>query len=427
MSDLYTELVSVLPLPDKFLEVLQPPLESMGYEVKLREAYDDVEGVPLRHHRVGAHGRSVALLHVMKDVIQEPSGRHLINSLVDYFIDDVIGLFCFSETNEISELYDGQANRWMNQHPNIEYAKFFKLEVIDRLKKVEPDGRPAFLNNRLILPRLFPIITAPLAMGEGHSGPPFEPYPVETEVLQGLLGEAPTFLDVGTLQGAMQNVNSVCLIKINDESAGTGFLVGKDLVLTNHHVMSSEFRDNDQQIKENARLTTLHFGHVSAVKGEPKQEQVFKLDHERLIEELSDDLDFALLRVEPKIKTATDLKCVRFAAEPATVRRKLHMLQHPKGQTMQLALSGNAVTRVSEDGKRLEYFTSAAKGSSGSPCFNEEWEVVALHRSEVTRRVGPLAWGTIRQGVPFRSIYEIIRKHLEVETSNDDNTSTKGT
>jgi V8-like Glu-specific endopeptidase len=420
MSDLYTELVKVLPLPDPFLEVLQPPLEKLGYEVKLSQVYDDVEGVNLRHHRVGANGRSVALLHVMKDVLQDPSGRFLINSLVDYFIDEVVGLFCFSGTNEISEIYEGQANRWMNQHPNIEAAKFIKLEVIDRLKKMEPDGRPAFLNNRLILPRLFPIITAPLAMGEGRSGPPFEPYPVEAEVLQGLLGETPTLLDVGTLQGAMLNVDSVCLIKINDESAGTGFLVGKDLVLTNHHVMSSEFRDTEEQIKKNARLTTLHFGHVSAVKGQPKNEQVFKLDSERLIEAKSVELDFALLRVEPAIKEAKDLKRVKFAGQPATERKKLHMLQHPQGQTMQLALSGNAVTRVSEDGKRLEYVTSAAKGSSGSPCFNEEWEVIALHRSEVTRRIGPFAWGTIRQGVPFKSIYETIKQCLEVDTSNEE-------
>jgi V8-like Glu-specific endopeptidase len=420
MSDLYSELVKVLPLPDPFLEVLQPPLEELGYEVKLSQAFDDVEGVKLHHHRVGANGRSVALLHVMKDVIQDPSGRFLINSLVDYFIDDVIGVYCFSETNEISELYDGQANRWMNQHPNIEAARFLRLEVIDRLKKLEPDGRPAFLNNRLILSRLFPIITAPLAIGEGRSGPPFEPYPMKAEVLQGLLDDTPTFLDVGTLQGAMLNVNSVCLIKINNESAGTGFLVGKDLVLTNHHVMSSEFRDSEEQIRKNARLTTLHFGYISPVKGETKNEEVFKLHPERLIEAKSVELDFALLRVEPAIKDAKDLKRVKFAGQPATERKKLHMLQHPKGQTMQLALSGNAVTRVSEDGTRLEYVTSAAKGSSGSPCFNEEWEVTALHRAEVTSRIGPFAWGTVRQGVPFKSIYETIRPYLEVETSNED-------
>jgi hypothetical protein len=300
----------------------------------------------------------------------------------------------------------------MSTHPNIEAAKFIKFEVIDRLKKLDPDGRPAFLNNRLILSRLFPIIPAARATSEGgSSGPSFEPH-LEGVELQGLLSRASSFLDVGTIHGAMLNVDSVCLVRINNANAGTGFLVADDLVLTNHHVMSSEFRDSEQQILKNAGLTTLHFGHVSPTRGEPIHEQVFKLDPQELIVAKSVELDFALLRVEAAIKEAKNLKRVRFAGQAATERKTLHMLQHPGGQVMQLALSGNAVTFISDDGTRLEYVTPAAKGSSGSPCFNDEWEVVALHRSEETRRFGPIGLGTIRQGVPFKSIYEKIKDHL---------------
>lgn len=412
MSDLYSELVKVLPLPDPFLEVLKPTLNMLGYGLELTHVYDDVEGVSLDFYRLGSNGRSVALLHVAKDVIQDSTGRFLINSLVGYFIKDVIGLFCFSETNEISEVYEGQANHWMTQHTNIEAAKFIKMEVIDKLRKLEPDARPPFLNNRLILSRLFPIISPPRVMNDDRTGPVFEPHTEGVE-LQGLFSQDSTYLDVGTISGAMLNINSVCLIKINDVSAGTGFLIADDLVLTNHHVMSSEFRDNDDQIKKNARNTTLHFGHISSVRGAPIQEQVFRLDSNQLIVAMDEDLDFALLRVEPRIKEVKELKRVDFAKQRATERKTLHMLQHPGGQMMQLALSGNGVTYVSDDGKRLEYATPASKGSSGSPCFNEQWEVVALHRSEETRRYGPFGLGTIRQGVPFLSIYETIKAHLK--------------
>jgi len=398
MSDLYSELVKVLPLPDPFLNVLQPPLKVLGYELELDHVFDDVEGVSLDYYRLGSNSRRVALLHVPKDVIQDSSGRFLINSLVEFFIKDVVGLFCFSETNEISEIYEGQANRWMNQHENIQAAKFIRMEVIDRLKKMDPDARPAFLNNRLILSRLFPIIPAPLATVDAKSGPDFEPHleGVTEEQLQGLFGQVAPFLDVGTLQGAMLNVNSVCLIKINGKDMGTGFLIADDLVLTNHHVMSSEFRNTEEQILKNARNTTLHFGHISPVRGEPIQEQVFKLDSTQLIVAKDIDLDFALLRVEPGIKEAKGLTRVEFAAQAAAEQDTLNMLQHPGGQLMQLALSGNGVTYVSGDGMRMEYVTPAAKGSSGSPCFNEQWKVVALHRSEVTRKFGPIGWGTVR-------------------------------
>ena len=36
----------------------------------------------------------------------------------------------------------------MTQHTNIEAAKFIKMEVIDKLRKLEPDARPPFLNKQ---------------------------------------------------------------------------------------------------------------------------------------------------------------------------------------------------------------------------------------------------------------------------------------
>lgn len=425
MSALYSELVKGLPLPDSLFEVLQPPLQELGFTVELSQVDDDVEGIKLKHHRVRANGRSIALLHVLKDVIQDSSGRFLINSLVEYFIEDVIGLFCFSETNEISEVYEGQANRWLNKYSKIQAAKFIKFEVIDKLMKMDVDSRAAFLNNRLILSRLFPVVLAPRASSDNRHGPTFESHldGVDDVELQGLFSNNSPLLDVGELERAMPNVNSVCLIKINGKSEGTGFLVADDLVLTNHHVMSSGFLNTEEQMLANARYTTLHFGYVSPVKGEPKREQVFKLDPKELIVAKNAELDFALLRVEPAIKQAENLKVVEFAQEPATLRDTIHMLQHPGGQTMQLALSGNAITYVSDDATRLEYVTPAAKGSSGSPCFNEDWKVVALHRAEETKRFARvIGVGTIRQGVPFSTIHEKIANHLK--TNNDPTKST---
>lgn len=413
-SDLYSEMARTLPLPQPFLDVLRPPLSRMGYNVEMYDKVsDDVVGITLPHHRIGPEGRSVALLHVMKDVIKDSGGRSLIHTLVDNFIDEVIGLFLFSDTNEISEIYEGQANRWMIRHTKLEAAKFLKYEVIERLERVPEEARPAFLNNRLLLPRLFPVVPAALATDEGHRlGPPFDPELGGLE-LQSLFGSVSNMIDVGSLQGAMRNVPSVCLVRVNDVESGTGFLVGTDLVLTNHHVLSSNFRDDVAQIQKNARNTTLHFGYLSPAKGQPPQEEKLSLDPSNPIVAMSGDLDFALLRVEPRIKQLAHLYKVSFAGRPAVERKALNMLQHPGGQVMQLALSGNAVTWVSDDGTRLQYLTPAAKGSSGSPCFNEDWEVVALHHAEETRRFGPFGLGTIRQGIPFKVIYEVIKDHLE--------------
>ncbi len=367
-NDLYCEMAKTLPLPPPFLDVLQPPLKKMGYDIELYDKiYDAVEGVPLHHHRVRANGRNVALLYVRKDVITNPAGPYLIYNAVDYFIDEVVGLFFFSDTNEISYVYEGQESRWMKNHDQLQAVKFFKYEVIQRLDKVDEGGRPAFLDNRLVLSRLFPVIAAPNATAEGHKlGPAFD-VRLEGVELQSLFGSASNMIDVGSLQGAMRNVPSVCLIKINGVESGTGFLVGDDLVLTNHHVMSSDFRDDEAQILKNARNTTLHFGYLSPTKGLPPQEEKFSLHPTDLIVAESVDLDFALLRVEPRIKEVKSLHKVDFAAQAAVERKALNMLQHPGGQVMQLALSGNAVTWVSDDGKRLQYVTPAAKVRAGRP------------------------------------------------------------
>lgn len=45
----------------------------------------------------------------------------------------------------------------------------------------------------------------------------------------------------------------------------------------------------------------------------------------------------------------------------------------------QISLYHNIVTHTNE--RIVQYLTDTLKGSSGSPVFNSEWEVVALHHS----------------------------------------------
>jgi V8-like Glu-specific endopeptidase len=53
------------------------------------------------------------------------------------------------------------------------------------------------------------------------------------------------------------------------------------------------------------------------------------------------------------------------------------IVQHPGGGQKQIALSHNVLVYV--NGQRLQYLTDTLEGSSGSPVFNTEWQVVALH------------------------------------------------
>jgi hypothetical protein len=53
----------------------------------------------------------------------------------------------------------------------------------------------------------------------------------------------------------------------------------------------------------------------------------------------------------------------------------LFILQHPQGDTLKMANGG--VKRTA--GAWVEYEVDTEPGSSGSPVFNNKWELVALH------------------------------------------------
>lgn len=55
------------------------------------------------------------------------------------------------------------------------------------------------------------------------------------------------------------------------------------------------------------------------------------------------------------------------------------IIQHPSGAHKQIALRENEVVKKEEQRPVLVYRTDTAPGSSGAPCFNDQWQVVALH------------------------------------------------
>ncbi len=62
----------------------------------------------------------------------------------------------------------------------------------------------------------------------------------------------------------------------------------------------------------------------------------------------------------------------------------VNIVQHPNGEPKQVALRENQIVDLMEN--FLHYKTDTAPGSSGTPVFNDEWELVALHHSGVPDR-----------------------------------------
>ena len=119
-----------------------------------------------------------------------------------------------------------------------------------------------------------------------------------------------------------------------------------------------------------------------------------------------DGLDYALLRADDSIEELEGVVPLPFQLGLPEKRSALNILQHPGCGEMKVALSRNGVTRVLPDTGKVQYVASVAGGSSGAPCFNEDWELVAVHHAGIS---GAFTKG---EGILFSAIYEQIQDKL---------------
>ena len=82
---------------------------------------------------------------------------------------------------------------------------------------------------------------------------------------------------------------------------------------------------------------------------------------------------------------------------------------------MQLSYAAPSGARFTTHATRIRYQTNTEPGSSGSPVFNKDWRVVALHHAGgPTSQPGTLdvADGAFNQGIPIADIVDDLKSQL---------------
>ncbi|MFC6661913.1 trypsin-like peptidase domain-containing protein [Deinococcus multiflagellatus] len=153
---------------------------------------------------------------------------------------------------------------------------------------------------------------------------------------------------------------------------GTGWLCSPRVLVTNHHVLSSP---------EDARGAQAEFGYELRPDGTLRERVTLTLDPDTLFV-TSEALDYTLVAVRGETQPFGYLPLLD-APDKHVVGEALSIIQHPGGEPKQVALRENRLVDRLPD--FLHYETDTAPGSSGSPVFNDAWEVVALHHSGVPR------------------------------------------
>jgi endonuclease G, mitochondrial len=161
---------------------------------------------------------------------------------------------------------------------------------------------------------------------------------------------------------------------------GTGFLVAPGVLMTNHHVLESI---------DVVRDSLVQFRYETDVHGAELNPESFTLgiDPPPI---LVPALDVVLAAVNPASATSTSLDAfgwLRLNPEPgkAFVGEYLTIIQHPRGERKQVCVRENKLLKYDDPGPYLWYQTDTVGGSSGSPVFNNSWDVVALHHSGVPK------------------------------------------
>lgn len=236
----------------------------------------------------------------------------------------------------------------------------------------------------------------------------------------------------------------VCRVEVPvgaDLEPGTGFLLGPEVVMTNYHVMEKVIKGKVKPERVRLRFDfkmlsngeTLNPGtviHLAQTDWLLDQSEYSELDFNKDTASANvreDQLDYVLLRVEgepgnspiggsenadpnPKPRGWIKLPDIAPTFQPNT---PLFILQHPKGRELKLALDTYSIIAVNANYTRVRYKTNTESGSSGSPCFDLNWQLIALHHSgdpDYTKFHNP----EYNEGIPIWTIRNLLDKRSKL-------------
>jgi len=197
------------------------------------------------------------------------------------------------------------------------------------------------------------------------------------------------------------------------EGVATGSMVSPRLLLTNRHVLGSP---------DEAAQSRVTFDYQLGVDGKPLVTSSFDLVPDAFF--VTDrTLDYTLVAVAPEGdhgRPLSDFGWNQLIGTEGKILRghPVNIIQHPEGGYKQIVLGNNRVLELVEH--FFLYEADTLPGSSGSPVFNRQWEIVALHRRSVPRVVdgnimtkGGQVW---REDIPERQIDWIGNKGTRVSS-----------
>jgi hypothetical protein len=245
--------------------------------------------------------------------------------------------------------------------------------------------------------------------------------------LEALVNAHSRLIDYSRFMSRMQSIGDrVCLVETPFKK-GTGFLVASDCVITNYHVVEEVVGNPSlakrvtcsfdyRQTSNGAALTSIkQFG--LRPHGVLANSPYDKSDLTGFGEPQLDKLDYAILQLAEEVGClpgcGDDVRGWFHLVSDVTARPVvalqdfLFIPQHAAGNPLEIAW-GNVVS-FPGTGNRMRYDVTTASGSSGSPCFTIDLDIIGLHHA-----AEPGSNPQYNQAIPLW----VIAKDLETKAPN---------
>ncbi|MDO5095425.1 MAG: DNA/RNA non-specific endonuclease [Peptostreptococcaceae bacterium] len=287
-------------------------------------------------------------------------------------------------SKEIVEPKTNECKNFAEQKAKIEQealARFMKTS--GKEKKAKPDSEPMKFSARQNVLKKYDSIA-----------------------MERILGKSDLF-PISYLQTGLRVSEAVCRISIRNSKGnivgyGTGFLLSDDVLMTNNHVIENE---------SVALNCIAEFNYQDDENFMPCPTYHFRLDPETLFI-TNEELDYTLVAVAKNTSGGKNLSDFGFIPLKEQAGKILEgeyvsIVQHPNGGPKSVTLRENQVSNMLDN--FIHYLTDTEPGSSGSPVFNDQWILVALHHSGVPHPDKKGEW-IANEGVRISSIAQDITK-----------------
>lgn len=237
---------------------------------------------------------------------------------------------------------------------------------------------------------------------------------IQQDTFEVLTSDVNTLLPVYFLARGIICSRSVAKVEIKRNGmteVGTGFLckvsdAGELLFMTNSHVISN---------KNDISGTKIIFDYEEDINGNTKASKSYSINPQGVwINSPKEKLDLSVFSLNAD-DTLKDYGYILLNEVTAKRNDFVNIIQHPGGQLKKIAIYHNTVTNV--EGDYIQYLTDTMQGSSGSPVFNSDWNVVALHHKGGATKANEPNYEINKyrnEGVCINKIISFIKQQLNI-------------